>query len=760
MRQTPWRLWASSLAMLLSSCGGGGGGAAASNQAPVATIGAPADAQTFKAGDTIAFAGSATDTEDGALGVSRLAWWVDLHHDTHTHPLQLETPGGSGNVAIPTRGEASDSIFYRFHLRATDSAGLSTEVTRDVLPLKAQVTLATVPAGLKLRLDGQAVAAPHAFAGVVNLERDLWAPDQNLGGRHYRFTGWSDGAAAIHTVATPSADATYTATFTDDGPARNQAPLVTLQVQAQPGVGVPTTLAATAVDADPDGRIVRVEFFNAGSKIGEAIASPFELAWTPPALGLYSLSARATDDAGATTDSTPVDVNVGAQSAANLPRSVTLTSPAHLADNLGGVLALAASAIDPAQVATVEFEVDGAALSTDAQAPFTASLDTARYAAGQHVVRARGRNAAGAASAWSSALVRFGGGRTEAAGFTRNTAWIAGLASATAFAQMPDGRLLVAEQGGALRVVKNGALLATPFVQLTVDSSGERGLLGVAVDPAFASNGRVYLYYTTTSGGTHNRVSRFTASGDVAAAGSELVLADLPALSSATNHNGGAMHFGLDGKLYVAVGDNADSSNAPDLSKPLGKLLRLNADGSIPSDNPFFAAQSGLARAVWAYGLRNPFTFAVQPGSGRLHINDVGEGSWEEINVGMPGANYGWPFTEGPTNNAGITAPLFAYAHDDANPPGSGPGGFMTGFAIAGGAFYPGGGSFPAAFHGGYFFADFVRRSVAVLDLRSGNANAAYAFASLASDPVDMLVGADTALYVLTRSGITRISAP
>ena len=192
---------------------------------------------------------------------------------------------------------------------------------------------------------------------------------------------------------------------------------------------------------------------------------------------------------------------------------------------------------------------------------------------------------------------------------------------------------------------------------------------------------------------------------------------------------------------------------------PFGKLLRFNVDRSIPADNPFFAIQTGLGRAVWAYGLRNPFSFAIQPGTGRILINDVGETTWEEINVGTAGANYGWPGSEGPDNvGAGVTAPLFTYKHADASPPGSGPGGFFKGFAIAGGAFYPAAGAFPDGYRDQYYFADFISRFVGRIDLANGNA--AYAFASLSGQPVDLLVGIDGALYVLTRTGVTRISAP
>ena len=126
---------------------------------------------------------------------------------------------------------------------------------------------------------------------------------------------------------------------------------------------------------------------------------------------------------------------------------------------------------------------------------------------------------------------------------------------------------------------------------------------------------------------------------------------DLNNLSTASNHNGGGLHFGLDGKLYISVGENATRTNSQTLSNLLGKVLRINADGTIPSDNPFFNTATGQNRAIWALGLRNPFTFAVQPGTGRIFINDVGETTFEEINDGRPGANYGWPDTEGPTTD-------------------------------------------------------------------------------------------------------------
>jgi glucose/arabinose dehydrogenase len=325
-------------------------------------------------------------------------------------------------------------------------------------------------------------------------------------------------------------------------------------------------------------------------------------------------------------------------------------------------------------------------------------------------------------------------------GFTE-TIVASGLASPTAMAFAPDGRIFVCQQGGQLRVIENGVLLAAPFVSLTVDSAGERGLLGVAFDPGFASNHFLYLYYTATTPVTHNRVSRFTANGNVVVAGSEVALLDLNPLSSATNHNGGAMHFGNDGKLYVAVGENANGANSQTLANLLGKMLRINSDGSIPTDNPFFAQATGVNRAIWALGLRNPFTFAFHSVSGRMFINDVGQNTWEEINVGAAGANYGWPTTEGATSDPNFTTPLYFYGH------GTGP---MLGCAITGGTFYPGvPAQFPSNYVGDYFFADYCGGWINQLDESSGVSVST--FASQITQPVDLEVGPEGGLYYLAR---------
>ena len=303
----------------------------------------------------------------------------------------------------------------------------------------------------------------------------------------------------------------------------------------------------------------------------------------------------------------------------------------------------------------------------------------------------------------------------------------------------PDGRIFVTEQTGALRIFKDGALLATPFVTLTVNSSGERGLLGVTFDPDFVNNQYVYVYYTATTPTIHNRVSRFTANGDVAVAGSEFVLLDMSTLN-ATNHNGGAIHFGIDGKLYVAVGENAVGSNSQTLTNLLGKMLRINSDGTIPTDNPFYNTATGVNRAIWALGLRNPFTFGVQPGTGRIFINDVGQSTWEEINDGIAGANYGWPSQEGITGNANFRDPLYAYPHAA---------GTAGGFAIAGGEFYnPPVNRFPADYAGDYFYGEYINGWIGRYDPATDTSTV---FASgTAGGLIDMDIDANGRMYYLT----------
>ncbi len=318
-----------------------------------------------------------------------------------------------------------------------------------------------------------------------------------------------------------------------------------------------------------------------------------------------------------------------------------------------------------------------------------------------------------------------------------------GISNPTVMAFAPDGRIFVAQQNGQLRVIKNGALLATPFISLSVSSSGERGLLGIAFDPAFNTNHFIYLYYTLASG-ANNRISRFTANGDVAVAGSESVVLNLSPLSSATNHNGGTLAFGPDGKLYVGVGENANGPNAQNLDNYLGKVLRINADGSVPAGNPFTTGSEPRKR-IWAYGLRNPYTLTFQPGTGRLFVNDVGQNAWEEINdATLGGRNYGWHNAEGISSNPAYKNPVYAYGH------GSGAG---LGCAITGGTFFnPSTTNYPSSYIGKYFYVDLCGNWIDTLKLVDSTGTAGNFASAVAGSPVSIITGNDGNLYFISRA--------
>ena len=241
-----------------------------------------------------------------------------------------------------------------------------------------------------------------------------------------------------------------------------------------------------------------------------------------------------------------------------------------------------------------------------------------------------------------------------------------------------------------------------------------------------------------------SRVVASTSNPNVSTGVETVLLNDLPTVPSGGNHNGGALHFSpIDGKLYLAIGDQGSSSNAPNLNSRFGKLLRYNDDLTIPTDNPFYTTATGANRAIWARGLRNPFTFTFQPGTGRMFINDVGQDTWEEVNEGVAGSDYGWPSTEGPTTNPNFRAPIYAYRHS---------GGLVTGFAIVGAAFYnPPSLTFPATYQGDYFFADYVSGWINRLD--PGGDNAVYAFARIGNSIFDLTVRPDGALYALANGG-------
>lgn len=326
----------------------------------------------------------------------------------------------------------------------------------------------------------------------------------------------------------------------------------------------------------------------------------------------------------------------------------------------------------------------------------------------------------------------------------------------------PDGRLFLCEKQGLLRVIEGEKLLEKPLLDLTavVDSWNERGLLSVCFDPDYARNGWIYVYYThnrkpedTSHQSSNNRVSRFTIKGGAIDPASEAVILELTDLSKIGWHNGGGLRFGKDGKLYVSTGENANGGYAQDSSNLLGKLLRINKDGSIPSDNPNYREFKDKNRAIVALGLRNPFSIAVQPGTGLLYLSMVGA-NFEQIERYETGSapeavNYGWPDIDGtPKNNQkqppGYRAPAYAYDH------GSG-----KGVALCSGDFYnparPGKDAFPAEYAGRFFFSDYGGW-IKLID--PAKPETRLDFATGIDRPIGVATAPDGALWYIERAGI------
>ena len=358
------------------------------------------------------------------------------------------------------------------------------------------------------------------------------------------------------------------------------------------------------------------------------------------------------------------------------------------------------------------------------------------------------------------------------------------------FAFAPDGRIFVWEKPGIVKIVKNGVRLPTPFIDIAirVNEVGDRGLIGLALDPNFSTNRFVYLLYVyePNGGGADTaapktarltRVQADPANPDVALPNSEVVLmgkigtapcgnspvgADCMG-SDSTAHTVGTVKFGIDGKIYVGMGDGASfdfadqlSFRAQDLNTYNGKILRINPDGTAPGDNPFFDGNPNSVKSkVYAYGLRSPYRFTHKPGTGELYIGDVGSSHFEEINRGR-GANFGWPCYEGTITNQGfqtafpsqcaaipasaITQPIHNYVNNG-------------GAAIVGGTFYSAT-NYPVKYRGSLFFADYVQGFIQriVFDANN-NVSSVQSFATNINSPVHLEQGPDGLLYYLSIVG-------
>ncbi|MET9268088.1 PQQ-dependent sugar dehydrogenase [Kribbella sp. NPDC003557] len=401
-------------------------------------------------------------------------------------------------------------------------------------------------------------------------------------------------------------------------------------------------------------------------------------------------------------DSTPADTT---------PPTVAITSPANLA-TVNDIVTVSADAADNDRVAGVQFFVDGTASgSEDTASPYALTWDSRTVGNGAHTLTARARDASG--NTTTSAAVNVNVTNTN---YFQNEILATGFDLPTTFEFLPDGRMLVAELQGKIKVLPPPYTTpsATLFLQITnIGQAGvQQGIYDLVLDPAFTTNHYYYVFYTLGSP-NHDRVSRFTANANLTGtvAGSEFVLYEDPQDANA-EHHGGALNFANDGKLLFTTGEHFVPSAAPLLTSPRGKVHRINTDGTAPTDNPFYDGTGPNIDTIWARGLRNPFRAYYDPPTGRLFIGDVGGNdpatSKEEIELGARGADYGWPATEGPCP-APCTSPLLWYPHAGRDA------------AVTGGFVYHGT-AFPPAYRGAYFYADYAQNWIRGLTLDANGA--------------------------------------
>jgi glucose/arabinose dehydrogenase len=306
----------------------------------------------------------------------------------------------------------------------------------------------------------------------------------------------------------------------------------------------------------------------------------------------------------------------------------------------------------------------------------------------------------------------------------------------------------------------NGKLRNKPFHTLHVSTENERGLGGIAVDPDYATNRFIYVYYTTAPGakryaGTpENRVARLK-QGKNGMVKEKIILDHIPALTNI--HNGGDLQFGFDGKLYVSVGENGCCANeAKELDTLLGKILRINKDGTIPPDNPFYNVP-GARQETYAFGFRNPWRLTPRASNQSFIVADVGEGTWEEIDSLQPGGFYGWPIYEGPCPvvepecdaqaavHTGSIKPIYWYHHGK---------GVEQGDVIAGGVFAENS-NYPPPYAEAYFYADGFGGWVHVLTLDASNQVLEHSvFDTGLNFPVSFGRGPDGNVYVVGFGGV------
>ena len=399
----------------------------------------------------------------------------------------------------------------------------------------------------------------------------------------------------------------------------------------------------------------------------------------------------------------------------------------HIADPIGGaqvsnIITVIAHVHSNVNIESVQFYVDGLPTGPeDATDPYALTWDTREVANGSHTLTASARDVNGNVGFSETVTVN-----VVNANYFQNEILATGFNLPTSIEFLPDGRMLVVELTGTIKILPHPYTQSnpTPFLQLNLNIGGydglQQGIYDLVLDPDFSNNHYYYIFYTTGGQNRYDRLSRFTANSSITGTlpGSEVVLYQDPQVAD-TEHHGGSINFGNDGKIYFTTGDHFNAAVAQLLSSPRGKIHRINSDGSVPTDNPFYDASGPNWDSIWALGLRNPFRAYYDAPTSRLLVADVGGNVYstakEEINLGIAGANYGWPNSEGNCSSP-CTSPIYFYPHNGRD-------------ASTSGGFVYHGAQFPSSYQDNYFFADYSQNWIRRLTFdQNGNVGGVYNF--------------------------------
>ena len=532
----------------------------------------------------------------------------------------------------------------------------------------------------------------------------------------YNNTGLSASTTYDYTVSATDAagnnspQSAIVSATTLTPPPDTTAPTVSLTAPAN-GATVSGTINVTATASDNVG-VAGVQFLLDGNNLGtEDTTSPYSVSWNTSTAtnGAHVLTARARDAANNSTTSAARNVTVAAPDTS--APTVAVTSPTNNAQVID-IVNVTADASDNVGVAGVQFLVDGSNSGVeDTSPPYVLAWDS--RAAVERRAHADGRARDAAGNSTLSAPVTVNVANTN---FLQNEVLATGFNLPTSIEFLPDGRMLVVELNGVIKVMSPPYTQAspTPFLQIAniANTGVQQGIFDVALDPNFATNHYYYVFYTANSP-NHDRLSRFTANAALTGTvtGSELILYEDPQTPN-DEHHGGAVFFDNAGKLFFTTGDHFQGTPSQQLTSRRGKLHRINADGTVPTDNPFYDGAGPNIDSIWALGLRNPYRASYDSVTDRITSATSAETTLHVKRRGQPGCSRRQlrlaQQSKG-TARLPCTSPIFVYPHNGRDA------------AITGGFVYRGS-QYPSSFKGSYFYADYAQNWIKRLTFdASGN---------------------------------------